>query len=89
MRPASHFVVKMWPAYETEFETPDLYVCLKFHTVLYFGICLHIFSVSTKELYCAYVQKNEIKKQDLTRKKKLLKIKKSEGLNITFREEVK
>ncbi len=25
MRPASPFYVKMWPAYETEFETPDLY----------------------------------------------------------------
>jgi hypothetical protein len=24
MRPASPFYVKMWPAYETEFETPDL-----------------------------------------------------------------
>ncbi len=24
MRPASTFFVKMWPAYETEFETPDL-----------------------------------------------------------------
>ena len=24
MRPASPFFVKMWPAYETEFETPDL-----------------------------------------------------------------
>jgi len=24
MQPASHFFVKMWPAYETEFETPGL-----------------------------------------------------------------
>jgi hypothetical protein len=26
MRPASQFFVKMWPAYETEFETPGLYI---------------------------------------------------------------